>query len=266
LAALLALSAVGHCGESEAIDGFTEPQRTVKVATAEVGVIKTVEVREGDRVTVGQTLATLDSEQHAALLAIAAAQMGARGKLESALAELALRRDKLAKLKSLRNDGHARQEEVDRARTDVSIAEAQVLSAQEESQVLQLEHTRARLQDDRRTIQSPLDGIVIKAHKQVGEFVAPHDGVLFTVVQLDPLVATFSVPSPQVGDLRAREKVTVMIGGIDAAGTVDFVSPVTDAESGTVRVTVQIANPQSTYRSGERCTLRLPPISRTKAP
>ena len=40
-------------------------------------------------------------------------------------------------------------------------------------------------------------------------------------------------------------------------GAIDFISPVTDAESGTVRVKVRIDNPQNKYRSGQRCALQL---------
>jgi multidrug efflux pump subunit AcrA (membrane-fusion protein) len=39
-------------------------------------------------------------------------------------------------------------------------------------------------------------------------------------------------------------------------GAVESVSPVTDAESGTVRVKVCFDNPKGEYRSGQRCTLR----------
>jgi RND family efflux transporter MFP subunit len=257
---LLALNVGSARGDDDPVDGFTEPNRAVNVATAEVGVIRKIEVREGDAVKCGQVLATLDNEIHTALLSIAVEQMNARGRLESAQAELDMRQSKLEKLQMLREQGHARQEEVDRAVTDVAIAKAQVLSAQEELLIRKLEHERARLQLERRTIRSPLEGFITKAHKQEGEFVAAHDAVLFTIVQLDPLVATFSAPSQQVASLRAGQKVALSIAGSDARtqGTIDFISPVTDAESGTVRIKVRIDNAKGLYRSGERCTLHLP--------
>jgi hypothetical protein len=39
---------------------------------------------------------------------------------------------------------------------------------------------------------------------------------------------------------------------------VEFISPVIDAESGTIRVKVRVNNSENRVRSGERCTLRLP--------
>jgi RND family efflux transporter MFP subunit len=256
---LVLITGAGH-SDVDSIQGFTEPNCTVNVATAEVGVIKRIYVREGDFVTKGQVLATLDQELQVALLVIAAEKMNARGRLESAQAELDMRQNKLTKLELLRKKGHARQEEVDRARADVSIVKAQVLSAQEEMLVNKQEHDKAQLQLDRRTLRAPLEGVIVKAHKREGEFVAAHDPLLFAIVQLDPLLAVFSVPSHQAVALHAGQKVAVGINGSDdrPQGTIDFVSPVTDAESGTVRINVRLQNGNRLYRSGERCTLYFP--------
>lgn len=253
--ALVLLSATVVKGEQ--LDGFTEPYLTTNVATAETGLVMTVSARDGDVVKKGQILAILDNDVHLALLAIAAEQMNSLGKLDTARAELELQERKLEKLKTLREKGLARPEELERTRTDVAIARAQLAAIQEDLAVRKLEHERTRLQLERRTIRAPHDGIIAKMHKQEGEFVAPHEPVLFTLVQLDPLWATFSVPSHLLGAIRHRQKVLVGIAGNAARvpGVIDQISPITDAESGTVRIKVRIENPQGLYRSGERCTL-----------
>jgi multidrug efflux pump subunit AcrA (membrane-fusion protein) len=43
----------------------------------------------------------------------------------------------------------------------------------------------------------------------------------------------------------------------ETRGTVEFISPITDAESGTVLVKVRVANPHGRFRSGERCKIRV---------
>jgi hypothetical protein len=43
----------------------------------------------------------------------------------------------------------------------------------------------------------------------------------------------------------------------NAVGEVEFVSPVSEAESGTVRVKVLLKNPQGKYRCGVRCVIDL---------
>lgn len=250
------------CADVRTVRGFTEPNCTVKVATPEVGVIRKIHVREGDFVTAGQALLTLDDEIHAASLAILEEQKKAEGRLESAKAELRMRQAKLETLLTLQKSGSARPQEVDRAQTDLAISQAQVLAAQEEQAVRQLEYERARLQLQRRTVTAPLQGVIAKKHKQEGEFVTTHDAVLFEIVQLDPLVAVFPLPSPQVASLKTGQQVTIGFSSSDQVpGTIDFISPVTEGESGTVRVNVRVPNPTGQYRSGERCSLYLPALS-----
>jgi multidrug efflux pump subunit AcrA (membrane-fusion protein) len=100
---------------------------------------------------------------------------------------------------------------------------------------------------------------VKSVHKEVGEFVAPTDPVVMTVVQLDPLVATFAVPADQTGQLGLDREVEIRLGPDQTAvaGTIKFVSPGVDAQSGTVTVKAEFANPDRRYRSGERCVLIL---------
>jgi RND family efflux transporter MFP subunit len=245
--------------QTNEIDGLTEPFRTVDVAATEPGLIMKMFVREGDAVRQGQPLAALDSDVYAAMLAIAKQAMESQGNLQSALADVQLKRDRLAKFEALRAADHAREEELERARAELTIAEARLLAVREELEVRRLEFEKAKVQFERRTIRSPIDGIVTKAHKDEGEYVAPNDPIVCTVVQLNSLIATFSVPAPRARGLKADRKVKLRFADSEqpAEGAIEFVSPVTDAESGTVRVKVRLDNATGAYRSGERCTLDL---------
>ncbi len=256
---------LGRGGE---FDGFTEPYRTVNVASVETGTIKSMEVREGASVDKGQVLARLDDDLYVSLVAIADESMRARGALKSAEVELTMRRERWEKLKTLREQGHARQEEVDRAWADVEIADARVLSTRELMEVKRLEYEKAKIQLARRAVVAPLAGVVSKVYKEEGELVAPNDPHVVEIVALDPLLATFSVPSQAAGQLRLDDTVTVYLDGADQLlkGQVDTIAPVTDAESGTTRVKVRIANADRKLRSGERCTLQLNNPSATARP
>ena len=261
---LLSVS-LGHGSE---FDGFTEPYRRVNVASVETGTVKSIEVREGAVVEKGQVLARLDDDLYLALLAIADETMRAQGAMKSAQVELDMRRDRLEKLNALRAQGHARQEEVDRAAADVELADARVLSAKELMEVKRLEYEKAKIQLARRVIVAPLAGVVSVLRKDEGEFVAPNDPYVLEIVTLDPLLATFSVPSPEAAQLHKDDTVTVYVDGTEqlVKGQVETIAPVTDAESGTTRVKVRIANSEGHYRSGERCTLRLEKVTNTARP
>lgn len=260
LAAIGAASAgTGTHGTGLELEGFTEPLRTINVAAEESGIIDSVLVREGERVTAGQPLVRLNSDVHLALLAIAEQNMNAAGRLNAAQAELSLRRERFSKLEALRVNGHAREEEVHRAAGDVAVAESNVRAVQEELLTRKLEHDKLRIQYQRRTIHSPFTGVVTTLHKRPGEFVAPNKPELLVLVELEFLLANFTVLTPQAQTLQVGSKLQVSFpnSSVTASGIVEFIAPVTDAESGTVRVKVRIPNPDNRFRCGERCKIRL---------
>ncbi len=182
--------------------------------------------------------------------------MESHGRLDAAVAERDLRKTRLGKLEALRPKGHATQEEVDRARADFEIAEANVLSAREQLAVDALEFKRTEALIERRTLRSPMDGIVTRIYREEREFIMASSPSVLTVVQLDPLRIVFSVPMVQSTSLQLGTTVPLALPDLHAKaeGTIEFVSPVVDAESGTVRVKVLLANPRGAYRSGIRCT------------
>lgn len=241
------------------LEGYAEPYRSINVASDETGTIDEVLVREGQSVTAGQPLVRLNSDVHNALLAIAAQNMEAEGRLDAAQADLQMRRDRLEKLRALRAEGHARQEEVDRASAEVAVAEANVRSAQEDLVTRRLEHEKIKMQIARRTVRAPMAGIVTTLHKDQGEFVAPNSPDVLALVQIDELLANFTLMGPQAENLRIDQEMNISFLASDAEtrGTVEFISPITDAESGTVLVKVRVANPHGRFRSGERCKIRV---------
>ena len=248
---------------ADELDGFTEPFRTIEIAAPESGIIDSIDVREGDTVTARQAVSQLDQDVLRATLEIARAAKDARGQQNTATAELAIKTKRFKKLSELLLGKHASQEEVDRAESEVEVAQAQMLAASEAVAIKRLEFERIKVQLERRTIRSPIDGVVTQVHKEAGEFVAPNDPVVMTIVQLDPLTVTFSVTSSESRGLTKGQSVqlTFATDSVKASATIDVVSPVTNAESGTVRVKVRLPNPNGRYRSGERCRLDLSSVS-----
>ena len=243
----------------EPIDGFVTPFRTINVATAETGIVREIVVREGDTVEPAQVLARLDDEVHSSLLAIAEKSMQSDGRLKAAEAESRVREQRLSKLQELIGRGSARREEVERAEADKEIAAAQLRAIQQELAIKRLDHERARIQWERRTVRAPMRGVVLRLHKEAGEFIGPNDPQLMTIVQLDPLLAVFAVPSRHARGLHVGHQVQVRLPEAEALveGAVESVSPVVDGKSGTIRVEVRLHNPQRRFYSGEPCSLFL---------
>ncbi|MGI9456025.1 MAG: efflux RND transporter periplasmic adaptor subunit [Aeoliella sp.] len=254
--ALLIVASIATC-QTLANEGFTEPYRTIHVAAPETGIIGQTLVEEGSVVQKGAPLVQLDVDLQQSLLAIAEVGKDARGRVISSQAEVSLRQHMLAALEELRANGHSRPEELERARADLAIAEGQLTAAREQQVLKELEYKRIRVQIERRTVRAPLDGVVTKVLKHAGEFTAPNDPNLVVLVQLDPLYATFDLVSSDAAGVSVRDTVEVKFteSGKRAEAIVEYVSPVIDAESGTIAVKVRVPNPSGELQSGQACSL-----------
>ena len=223
LTTALLLALCTSLSAEEPVSGFITPYRTINVATAETGIFKDVLVKKGDRVKAGHVLAQLDDSVHASMLAIARQNMKSDGRLQAAKLEHQIRVRRLNKLQELIPRGSARPEEVDRAEADAAIAAAQLLALQEDMVVKRLDYDRARVQLERRTVRAPARGIVVHVHKEAGEFAGPNDPHVVTIVQLDPLLAVFALPSRQARRLATDKAVRVRLPETNAVvkGKVD---------------------------------------------
>jgi RND family efflux transporter MFP subunit len=239
------------------VRGFTSPYKEIAVSAPVTGVVTRMHVREGDTVVVGQPMAELNQDVYRVGLEIAQLAKELRGQREAAIAELRLRRQRLHNLQLLRTDHHASEEEVARAAAEVEMAEAQVLAVEESLQVKALEHQRAAAQLEERIIRSPIDGLIVQIQKEPGEYVSPANPGIVTVVQLSPLLATFSVPAAVAETLATGQQVDLRIAPSPAlvTATVEYASPIINAESDTVMVKVRIPNSNGNYRSGQKCVL-----------
>ncbi len=256
LGAMTGCLLAGQASAAE-IEGFTEPYRDLDVAAADVGIVSHIHIKEGDHVTKSQILGQLDQSLLEATLQIADRNRSAKGRINSAEADTRLRKERVDKLKILLDRKHASQEEVDRSFVESEVSVAQLLAVQEEIQIRGLEYDRIQIQIEQRNVRSPIDGVVTKVHRDVGEFVSGSEPVIATVVQLDPLIATYSVPSVFSKEIKPDAPVNMLIGDgrTSAQGTVEYIAPVTDAQSGTIQVKVRLPNPNNLYRSGEKCLL-----------
>jgi RND family efflux transporter MFP subunit len=253
--------------ESLTVEGFTEPYRRIDVAAAEPGVITALHVREGDVVHPEQLLATLDLDILIATRKMAEASMHAQGSLQVATARLALKQARLARLRELKDDGHANSEEVATAEREVQVAEAELTIAKEDRLIKAHEYARIEAQIERRHIRSPIRGIVTEIHKEIAEYVSTTDPNVITIVQCDRLRAFFAVPAAATAKLSANQNVELVFsdGLPPVGGSIEFVSPVINPESRTVQLKVVFDNARGVYRSGLSCSMLLQPAAQPVA-
>jgi RND family efflux transporter MFP subunit len=256
---LLGMFAI-RAGAAEFVEGVTEPFRSIDVAAAEPDVIGMIHVKEGDLVKRGQLLAQLDLTVLNSSLKIAQTRAQMHGEVDAAAAEFHFKRDRLLKLQELGETGSARNVELQRAQLETVIAESTLLMAKESQIIAAMEVERIEAQIERRRLRSPIDGVVTQVYKDVAEIVTGNEPKVLSVVQLNPLRAVFSVPAESAETLQVGQRVGLKFSesGTRVEWAVEFVSPVNDAESGTILVKVLLENGAEKYRSGVRCLLELP--------
>jgi len=243
------------------ISAFIEPYRDIDVATSEMGTLAYLNVKEGDHVTRGQVLGGLDEDVVRANLEVAQKAKEARGRLVSAEEELAFQTENLRKIRQLIERQHASAEELARTETQQRIAEAQVLAIREELELKSAEYTRTEAMLLEKQIRSPIDGMVTQIYKDVGEFISASSPVVIKVVKLDVLLVQFAVPANAASEFKAGRTVPLSIGSehTKTVGVIEFVSPIKDPQSNTVRLRMRIDNSQGQFSSGDSCWLALTP-------
>lgn len=243
--------------EEYAYDGFMEPAEDVMVSAVEIGRLESVHVEVGDRVVVGQELATLENSLQVISLEIARQQTLMKGELEAALAEHGLHAGRTEQLRALAAMGTARPDELARAEADLLIAQARVLAAREEQQNRILECKRQEIQLERRRIVSPLAGLVARVMRRPGEYISPGDAAIVRVIAKDSLIAVFNLPASDALHLRIGQVVPLRPRTVPRVveGVVESIAPAIDGESGTVAIRLRIENPDETLFPGDRCVM-----------
>lgn len=243
--------------EPKRIEGFTEPAQTIAVAASENGIVQEVRVELGQAVKKGEVLGTLDDDVLKATLEIAQLKASSTAAIDAAKAELEIKQQKLTALSDIQRNGGGSRDEFSRAKADAELARAKLKSAEETLAADRLEVKRTEAQLQRRTIRSPIDGVVTEIHREPGEFLSITEPKVFTVVRLDRLRVKFYVPAEVAPRFSkgARVKLAGQADEKPLTGDVNFVSPITHAESGLVRVDVMLDNRDGRLRSGQRLTL-----------
>ena len=234
---------------------FTEPIEKSIAASAETGIVAIAHVKEGDRVRIGQKLASINHNVLKETLAIAIAESESTTRLDAATAQLALLESQLDAVSSLIPGGHTNQYEVQQKRTEHQQAVSELRASQEELKLAALEVGRIKAQIQDRIIKSPIDGVVTEIHKQPGENVSNNEPQYATIVRVDELKVRFYLDAKTLRNTSVGDQISLGIGPEKSrkTGTVSFVSPVIDPDSGLGRLDVVIDNRDLSVQSGIAC-------------
>ena len=220
--------------------------RLARVGAPVPGRVTDLEAREGDAVRRGQVLAVINSTelstaQLAYLKAVSQRGLAARA---------AVRAQQLLEADVI---GTA---ELQRRQAELAQAEAEVNAARDQLKVLGMGAAALERLAETRTINStaqivaPIAGTIIDRKVTEGQVVQPADGV-FLVADLSNLWAVADVPEQIAGGVRAGEAVQLEIAaqpGRPLPGRLNYVAPTVSPETRTVRVRMDLPNPQREFR------------------
>ena len=238
--------------------GFTKAYSQVEVAAAEIGIIDKIVVTPGNYVEKGQILASLDSRELKASLRIAVAQAERKGNINAYKAELKLNKQKLERLSRLKSANYA-VEKLDNAKANVVIIENKLQAAMEQHLIDQLEVEKIRVQMERRILRSTISGVVREIFYQPGERINNNKPGIIQLVEIERLAIIFYIPLAKTKKLHVGQKIPITLchPKTELSGTIEFIDPVANAASATVKVKVVISNQDRLIRGGVRCLLKL---------
>jgi multidrug efflux system membrane fusion protein len=205
---------------------------TVAVRAQITGELTSVSFKEGDEVTEGQVLFTLDKRPFEASLAQAEAQL-----LKDA-AQLANAKAQAARYVDLQQRGIATREQVDQMTTQAAALEATVAAdrANIESAKVQLAYA---------TIEAPISGRtgLLQVHK--GNLVRAADTAPIVLInRITPVYVTFAIPESLLSQFkRYMAAGTIRVEarppsdtGAASIGRIDFIDIAVDTTTGTIKV------------------------------
>ena len=244
---------------------YLRPIQEIELASAESGIVTTLLVKPGDRVTKGQELLRLNLSVIEAQLAQAEAQAKGEGRIKAAQAERDIARQRLDIIEDLRARGSTNDAERDKAIASLAVAAGQLEAAEDERALYRLESATIRAQLDQRILRSPIDGVVTELTRSVGEAAearnaeTPH--YLAKVVDLTRLVARVHIPATLATGIKADQTLRLILDNPEKTpteGRVRFISPTVNAATGLTEIHLEFDNADGRLPSGVPGQLMIP--------
>ncbi len=232
-----------------------EPSVTVEMSSAVEGVISEVLVDKNDVVKKGDVLARLDAGLESATAELRRVQSELTSDVQAQQLAVEFSQRALTRVKDLYDKKAASFSELDKHKTEHAIAQQQLQQALDRKRQAELEYKRALADLQRRTLVSPIDGVVVERMKEPGEHI-DFEPVL-KLAQLDPLRVEVFAPASLYGKVKPGIKASVIpeLGGDSRAYTAEviLVDQVIDGPSNTFGIRLSFANPGNRLPSGLKC-------------
>lgn len=224
-------AAVGPIASYYTATATLAAEREADILSRVSGVVQKLSCEEGDVVSEGAVLLSVDNNEYQFRLEQA----------QAARADLQSRYDRLSQMKEREL---VSPEEYEKVSNDLAAAKAAEGMAK-----LNLSYTR---------VVAPFSGRVVARHVDVGQTVNVGTS-LFMLSDFKPLLARVHVPAKEFNKLRPDQPVDLVLesSGIKLRGRIKLVSPTIDPSSGTIKVTVEINDYPDGVRPGDFAQVKI---------
>ena len=258
---LLAMAAAGaDAPELGGFDCIIEPERVTEVSTREEGILETLTVGRGDRVQQGDVIGWLNRDVEQATVELAATRAGLEAEIAELEESLAFAERERVRVQQLSDAEAISATEQDKATSEAKRAALRLEQALEQRRIAGLELARAERLLANRSIESPVDGVVMEQLMAPGE--SAENRPIVKIAKLDPLHVEIFVPVERFGEIARgmRAEVTPRYPGAEVQqAAVTVVDQVIDAASDTFGVRLELPNPDYRVPGGVRCDIRFLP-------
>ncbi len=228
--------------------------KEVEIRAQVSGILQTRNFSEGDKVTAGQSLFSLDAKTYAAEMAKSKADLNAaRVRLEQAQREV-------NRIRPLREKNSISQRELDNAisSADINLADVKSMQADLEQAKLRLDYTK---------VISPVTGIVGRELVSEGTYVSGPEVLLTQLTQIDPIRVRFGLSEREQLQMRNdaaaglltlpeeghwNTKIKLFDGSLHPQiGQVNFSDIRINSQTGTSELQAITPNPNFSLRPGQ---------------
>ena len=279
--------------------GDIVPETQVTIYSKVQGWVEKIHVREGDKVKVGQVLATLDAREAEAAVAQAKASLEAatarlkqvkaiseetvQSQIQHTKANMELAEADLKRAQELHGKNFIARQQLDESRMKYNVAKAAYDLAQNNLQQKTWENEIGLAEAQGRqakanldlmqaqlanlSILSPMNGIVTKRYVDPGTMAKDSTAIL-TLMELDVVKMLVNVIEREVVLLKKGQPVVVSVTGLPDRGfpgRIEIITPALDPQSRTAEIQILIPNPDHILKPGMFGRVEIPLRSNPKA-
>lgn len=245
---------------AQSVSAILEPVTVIELKPSVAGRLATLDVAEGDGLAKGAVLAAMDARVQEARVALAKIAAASSGPEDRARIVVEQAEQLLARMTKARQRGAAQAWEVRQAEQALALAQADARIASENATRLgaQLELEQATLSEF--VMQAPFNGTVLQIIAEPGAIVDTDETIL-EFGNLARLSATAFLPVDWAQSLKVGDSVAGTLAGSELSKldlTVAAVDPRIDPASRSVRVRLEMDNPDRRHFAGTAIQLQRP--------